>query len=166
MTNELIDKAFELVDKKDINNIKIIISNYPELVNSESLYGSLLQEAVNVENKEIVKILVEKGADINYIGGLAETSILTDAANNGNLKIVRLLIESGVNLKPNTFASNALFAAIYNNHIEVAKFLIDNGIDITAKYDIGDIEGCDAMEYARQYGRTEIYEYLKEKMGK
>ena len=65
----------------------------------------------------MVIFLINNGADINYIGGLAGTSILTDAVNNGNLKIVQLLIESGVELTAKTFAANALFAAIYIFHL-------------------------------------------------
>lgn len=51
-SNGHFDMSFEwdlaLQDKWD----KIVNKN-PELVNAESLYGSLLQEAVNEENKEI-----------------------------------------------------------------------------------------------------------------
>ena len=59
---------------------------------------------------------------------------------------------------------NPLFAAIYGGYYEVAKYLIDNGIDITAKYHIGKLENVDAYEYARQFGQTEIANYLKDKM--
>lgn len=57
-----------------------------------------------------------------------------------------------------------MFAAIYGGHYEVAKFLIDKGIDITATYSIGELENADAYEYARQYGQLEIADYIKEKL--
>ncbi|MDD5928511.1 MAG: hypothetical protein PUC37_01785 [Spirochaetales bacterium] len=53
MTDDLINHAFELVDKGYFEKLKEIVNKNPELVNVESLYGSLLQEAVNEENKEI-----------------------------------------------------------------------------------------------------------------
>ncbi len=166
MKDELINKAFELVDNGDVVKLKEIVNKNPYLINSESIYGSLLQEAVNEENEDMVIFLINNGADINYIGGLAGTSILTDAVNNGNLRIVQLLIESGVELTAKTFEANSLFAAIYKRHNEIAKYLIDMGIDTTAKYNIGEIKNCDAMEYAKQYGCTEIYNYLKAKSEK
>lgn len=58
---------------------------------------------------------------------------------------------------------NLLFGAICNGHYEVAKYLIDNGIDITAKYHIGKSENVDAYEYVRQFGQAEIANYIKEK---
>ena len=66
-------------------------------------------------------------------------------------------------LDAGTFEANPLFSAIYNNHFDVAKYLIDNGIDLKAAYAIGELDNCDALEYARQYGRTEIADYIKEK---
>lgn len=39
--------------EKSFEKLKEIVNKNPELVNAESLYGSLLQEAVNEENKEI-----------------------------------------------------------------------------------------------------------------
>lgn len=63
-----------------------------------------------------------------------------------------------------TFANNALFTAIAARNVEISKYLIDQGIDLTATYHIGDIENCDAMEYARQYGLTEVYDYIKERL--
>ena len=40
---------------------------------------------------------------------------------------------------------------------------MENGIDITKQYKIGKLEKCDAFEYARQFGRTQIANYLMEK---
>ncbi len=46
----------------------------------------------------------------------------------------------------------------------MVKFLVENGIDITASYPIGKLDNIDAYEYARQFGQTEIANYLKEKL--
>lgn len=83
---------------------------------------------------------------------------------SGHLEVVKLLVQNGAILDVSTAAKNPLFAAIYNGHFDIVKFLVEKGIDYKASYKIGSIENCDAYEYARQYGRKEIAEYLKEKM--
>ena len=88
------------------------------------------------------------------------------AAFNGNLDILKLLYENGAIFDEESFEGNPLFAAIYNGHFEVVKFLVDKGINLDVHYAVGDFDAIDAYEYARQYGRTEISNYLKEKMGK
>ena len=59
---------------------------------------------------------------------------------------------------------NPLFAAVYKGHLDIVKLLVNSGIDYKATYAIGSIDKCDAYEYARQYGRTEIANYLKDCM--
>lgn len=75
-----------------------------------------------------------------------------------------LLYENGADFDVSSFYRNPLFAAIYNGHLDVARFLVEKGIDFKVHYAIGDLENVDAYEYARQYGQTEITEYLKSKL--
>ena len=69
--------------------------------------------------------------------------------------------ENGTYLDVSSFDRNPLFAAIYNGHIDLVRFLVENGIDLKVYYSIGELEKVDAYEYARQYGQTEIADYLK-----
>ncbi|KAF8239490.1 hypothetical protein L208DRAFT_1237287, partial [Tricholoma matsutake] len=48
-------------------------------------------------NQEIVKLLIEKGANVNAQGGFFGNA-LQAAAYNGNQEIVKLLIEEGANV--------------------------------------------------------------------
>ena len=57
-------------------------------------YGNALQAASYHGNQEIVKLLIEKGADINAQGG-EYGNALQAASLNGNQEIVKLLIEKG-----------------------------------------------------------------------
>jgi len=51
---------------------------------------------------------------------------------------------------------NPLFAAIDNGHLEIAKALIDAGIDTTVKYKGTSGKTKDALSYARDWGREDI----------
>lgn len=54
-------------------------------------------------------------------------------------------------------------ASTYGKY-DVVKYLVEKGIDFNVHYAIGELENVDAYEYARQYGQTEIAEYLKSKL--
>jgi ankyrin repeat protein len=78
----------------------------------------------------IVKYLVNKGANIH----IYDDEALGDASVNGHLDIVKYLIEQGVDIHANN--DGALRNASYNGHLEVVKYLIDQGADITVEIDI------------------------------
>lgn len=165
MDDEKLNSILDAIRNTNLDFIKDFISNNHDEINTITELGTMLQIASRRGKIDIVQCLIKNGADVNIGGGIAN-SPLVDAVIKGYYDIVELLCSNGAILDTKTFSNNPLFTAIAASHDEIAIKLIDHGIDITAKYDIGDIDGCDAMEYARQYGRTEIYEYLKEKMKK
>lgn len=164
MNKEDIKKTRELIKQGDIESVKILVENDNDLLFAETPFGTWLEVASALNRIELVKYFIVCGIDINKCCGISNGGPIESAAFKGNLDIVKILYENGAVLDVSTAEKNPLFSAIYNNHVEVAKFLVENGIDISASYAIGDIESCDAYEYARQYGRTEIAAYLKEKL--
>ena len=163
MTNDEMKKIMEWIFLNDEKSIHAFVEENNNLINDVTPYGTMLSVACRKGKYEIVKYLIEKGCDVNLGGGL-EASPLVEASLRGYSEIVELLLANGAELDVSSFEANPLFAAISNEHDEIAIKLIDHGIDITAKYDIGEIENCDALEYARQYGLTEVYEYLKSRI--
>lgn len=128
------------------------------------LFGTLLHDSARQGKYNVTKYLLEKGADANANGGkYVPITPIVSATLLGQLCLVELLYSYGAFLDTSNSKNNIIFCSIAEGYDDIAKFSIDKGIDITAKYDIGEIENCDAMEYAKQYGRTEIYNYLKEK---
>ena len=84
---------------------------------------------------ETVKMLLEKGADVNakttdYFGVTA----LIQASKNGHTEIVKKLLATKgilVNQEDN-YGSVALIKASYNGHTEIVKLLLDAGANINA----------------------------------
>ena len=156
MKREELETFMTLLYDNKINEIKEFLNTKQEILNDVTPMGTLIEIAASEGKKE-------KGSDVNLGGGLEE-SPLVEASLRGYPEIVDLLLSKGAKMDVSSFEVNPLFAAISNGQNEIAIKLINKGIDISAKYDIGEIKNCDAMEYARQYGCTEIYNYLKEKL--
>lgn len=167
MEKEKILEFREAMKIENLDKIKKLIESTPDLLYAISPFGTLLHDSARNGKYNVTKYLIEKGANVNAEDGknIPMTPIVS-ATLSGKLCIVELLYKSGAKFDVDNARNNVLFCSIAEGYNDIAKFSIDHGIDITAKYDIGEIENCDAMEYARQYGRLEIYNYLKEKLGK
>ena len=83
-----------------------------------------LIEAAKSGNLEVVKYLVENGADIHAEKDYA----LRLAAYNGHLDVVKYLVEKGVNIHAD--GDYSLKLATVNGNLEVVKYLVEKGADI------------------------------------
>ena len=125
--------------------------NYFDYINIKDDFGRTpLHLAVFKSNLEIVKYLVDNGADI-YSGN---NSPLMNAVGNGRLEIIKYLVEKGVNIHARN--DDALAEASKKGHLEIVKYLIKNGADIHTKND------C-ALIWASLKNNFEIVKYLVEK---
>ncbi len=105
-----------------------------------------LQAACKSGNLEIVRMLLENGADVNYTHWDAsrnQGSPLTNAAgslSDERLQIIKLLIEYGANVNYETAAGDdVLSCAVYasferSDTIEIIEFLEEKGVDIYKRY--------------------------------
>ncbi|PEY32835.1 hypothetical protein CN354_20535 [Bacillus cereus] len=148
----------------DINEVKQLIGNDKEILNTMTTFGTWLHVAAKKGHLEVVEYLINKGIDIEARGGTFDASALNLAAGEGHWEIVKYLIEAGAELDVSLAKRNPLFGAIYGGYKEVAEFLVEKGIDISIRYTGENIKNMDAYEYAREFGQTEIAEYLKQKM--
>lgn len=151
------------IKKGNLDAVKAFLSEHEGLQEVDTVFGSWLHVAAAHGKYDIAKYLIEKGMDVNRNGDLSGGNPLNSAAETGHLDIVELLYQNGAKLDVSQATKNPLFGAIYSGHFDIVKFLVEHGIDITAQYHIGTIENCDAAEYARQFGQTEIYHYLIQK---
>lgn len=87
-----------------------------------------LMFAASNNHEEIVRALIDAGADIN-IKSSHGTTALMQAALEGHLQITKALIEAGADVDD---LRRALPYAISNRHIEVVKALIEAGVNVNA----------------------------------
>lgn len=111
-------------------------------------------------NLDLVKSLIEKGADIEAKNNDGRTALMW-ACENGIIEIVSFLVEKGANL--NTKDSQGLTAvcnAAGNGHFAVVKLLVENGANIRIKTN----DTVLAVAEAQKGGYEQIALYLEEKL--
>ena len=108
---------------------------------------------------EPVRMLLEKGADVNAQGG-DKGNALQAASANGHDQIVQQLLEKGadVNAQDGLY-SNALQAASLRGHDQIVQQLLEKGADANAQ---GRLYG-NALQAASANGHDQIVQQLLEK---
>ncbi|PVH73977.1 ankyrin, partial [Cadophora sp. DSE1049] len=81
---------------------------------------------------DIVRLLLDEGADIDAPGTTRYGTPLFEAAINGNIEIVRLLIDRGahINAPGEEYYGTALHGAALNGHEAILELLLDEGADV------------------------------------
>ncbi|MDT3429254.1 ankyrin repeat protein [Paenibacillus forsythiae] len=138
-----------------------LIGSDDDLLNIMTPFGTWLHVAASEGKLEIVKCLIDLGADVNMIGGVYDGGVLNEAASEGHLEIVRYLLSSGAELDVSEPERNPLFGAISNGHIDIAKLLIESGIDTHVRYSGEAMKNVDALTFAREQGQMEIVKLLE-----
>ena len=106
--------------------------------------------------KEVVKILINAGANVNAKNDSGSTPLIA-AAFDGDKEIVKLLIAKGANVNPKTDLGNTpLHSAALNGRKEIVELLIANGADVNAN----NVAGVTPLHWAAQEGQKEIAELL------
>jgi len=121
--------------------------------------GSALNTAARKGHLDAVKLLLEKGADINAQTN-GQGSAINAAARNGHVNMVKFLLEKGadINLQNNRQGS-ALNAAARKGHLDVVKFLLEKGADINLQ---NNGQGS-ALNAAARNGHVNMVKFLLEK---
>jgi ankyrin repeat protein len=113
---------------------------------------------------KIVKMLVDRGADINEAPGYRFGRTALQAATsreNPEMELVQFLLEKGahVNAKPAVHGGiTALQGAAISGDIILAKLLLDKGAEVNAAPAL--IDGRYAIEGAAEHGRLDMVQLL------
>ena len=117
--------------------VKYLVENAAD-VNTKGAYcdGTALQYASINGHLEVVKYLVENGAEVNaQEEDDDDEKALLSASCRENFKIVKHLVETVVNAKEKKYGKTALIYASREGHLEIAKYLLQNGADVNAEDD-------------------------------
>jgi ankyrin repeat protein len=143
-----------------IHNILTILLDYTDDLDCPDNPGeTLLQAAMRYNRTEAVRLLVEKGADVNA-KGTGGWAALHMAVKRGDEAAVRLLVELGADINA-TDASGwtVLYIAVKRGDKAVARLLVELGADVNAKV----IGGQTALHLATEQGDEAAARLLVEK---
>ncbi|BCS83632.1 ankyrin containing protein [Cotonvirus japonicus] len=131
----------ELKHKKDtlVGDKRFTCIGLQKCLNSSCEFGHL----------EVVRFLVEKGADIQADDNLA----VRWASRKGHLEVVRFLVKNGANIQADDNLA-IKWASLYG-HLEVVRFLVEKGANIQADDNL-------AIKWASFNGHLEVVKFLVE----
>jgi len=120
---------------------------------------SELIDAVNDNDIDLVRELLDAGVDANIRDGNGWTALMEASSFEGNTEIVRLLLENGAD--PDIQSHNGwtvLRHAAQQGSMDIVRLLLDRGADPNLRG--GDTAGDTALMWAAQHGSMDIVRLL------
>ena len=149
----LIDAGADVNAKEGVIGISVLMyAESPEISEALIKNGARIEDkdkdgrtplifaVMNNKNPEVIKMLLEHGADINVTTSVKQengdvlnsiTILMSAAANNKNPEVIETLIKQGakVNAKNSKGGTPLMYAARYAENPEIIKTLLKNGAD-------------------------------------
>lgn len=154
-----------LEGKPGVEMVKILLNAGADLNNycrlpkefDVVLPGSLLAVATQSRSPELVQLLLDSGADVNWRSDLDNWTALQCAITSGSDDIVNLILEAGadVNAEPSTQdGRTALQAAASHGNLDLVRLLLRNGADVNAA--AARVRGVTALQAASIRGHFSV----------
>ncbi|KAF3177221.1 hypothetical protein TWF751_002736 [Orbilia oligospora] len=146
------------VEKGWIDGIKLLLENGADIeAKTEKSRSTPLILAVKFGHLETVRVLLESKAKVKCYNSNGMSPVLT-AAEKGHFEILKLLWDwlgpkgvDEIKNDGNNVGRTALFLALKGGHAGIAKFLIENKVDVRISGD----DGWGPIHAAVQYGNGE-----------
>lgn len=141
-----------------VNTVKFLLEHGAD-VNTGYKRMSTLHSAVTQGKQEIIRILLDNGANVDALTKLDQTP-LRMATEEGNLGVIETLLEHGADVNTRDRGGiTPLDIAVSNSNVEAVRFLLDHGANVNA----ADIRGRTPLHRAVVVGSHEIIRILLDK---
>lgn len=177
MSNDMLNKQlFKAVEEDRIADITMLIRQGAEINASDMLGQSLLMYACMYRNKDIVRLLIDCGADVNQrdITGatpLIKTIMIQSIKDLGDerkldteVDIIKYLLDAGADIHArDNYGGNAVLHACSVNKGKILKCLLEKGADPNSRLKpvkINNYNDYTALMAACTAGYKEIVEIL------
>jgi ankyrin repeat protein len=141
-----------------VETVKQLLLLNPDCLHLETPFGSWLDMAAREGKLEIAKLLLHEGLDPNRVNHHGETA-LCRAAYGGHTAIVQLLFDCGGDIgEAATEVANPMFGAVLSRSVDVARVLLEKGLDASIDYG----NGKTVASFAVLNGAEEIADIIAE----
>lgn len=145
---------YHAVENNDLDTISSLLAM--KCATPQELGFALTYASMN-NYPRTVQMLIDAGADLNYVSGLGTP--LTQAIYEENLEIVRILLESGADTSVPEYGEvfPPLTIAAGKGNLEIVQLLVEAGADINQ---IAQSSGAFALDSAAGGGYEDVFNYL------
>lgn len=120
-----------------------------------------LMEAVKNGDSATVKVLLDRGAEVNIKTGEGRTALM-EAASRGDAATVQTLLDKDADIKAKDSGGNtALMNAVVSGNLQTVKILLNAGLDVNAESEYG----WTPLVFASAFGYTEIVKAIVDEGG-
>lgn len=156
--------AYDAIKNDDIRKLTVLLDNEPELVQATTPFGSLMHVAAGVGDELMLDLLVKRGADLESRGGTFGGTALNYAASKAQFGAVWFLLSRGAQMDVSEPERNPLFSAVQSGSLDIARLLIEHGIDATVAYTGESMKNMDALAFALEMGQMKIAHFLRTRL--
>ena len=135
--NDNVNALYQAICYQHLECVKFLVEEGTDVnheMNQSGYITTLLETAGrNNANVEIVKVLIDAGADVN-IGAIEPVLVL--AVQYGNVEVVKALIDAGADMNPRSYLlhHSPLATAVSDKKTECLKLLLHAGADVNHVY--------------------------------
>ncbi len=146
------------VRHNDINNVKKLLENNRNPNMTDSIGNSCIYNAIQNDNFDILKLLIEAGGDINKKSGTLDLSPLNQACWFSEYEIIKYLLELGADVNAtDLYCNTPLHNACHRGKsVKIIKLLLKHGANPNLK----NRDGLTPRGVARNGGFHEIVESI------
>ena len=124
----IVSQLFNATKAGNLDEVKTILEETPELINAYSGGSGLLHFAAIFAEKELVEFLIANGLEVDAERDINGFTALHLAALRGHKKMINFLIEKGTDVNAKDYrGETALKMAVDDGHAEIAELLRKHG---------------------------------------
>lgn len=157
-------EMMKAVKANDPERVQRLLDGGADVNALESNGDAPLVMAAYLGHTDVVRVLLEAGADVTAVDPGMKATALHAAAYAGRTEAAALLIKHGIEInKQGPYNGyTALHDAIWQNNIDTARVIIEAGADLSLR----NHEGQTPLEFARSKHRREIADLIESAAGK
>ena len=150
------------IQKQNLAHVSELVEKGVDVNELDESAESAIVMAAYLGNADIVKRLLQAGADLTAVDPGMKATALHAAAYAGRSEAAKLLIEWGVaiNKQGPVNGYTALHDAIWQGHVQTAQILIDAGINLALKSHHGET----ALDFAKSKHQIAIANLIEQKI--